>query len=158
MDFRQYQYILKVAELGNFTKTANELYITQPSLSHFIAKVEEEMGTPLFNRNTTPVSLTLAGEKYVETAKMVLALNNRLKQELSDIASQKGGVITVSMSHARASFFLPYVLPEFCEKYPGIDVKTVEVRSDLVEEYVAKGRCDIGFLPMPIMRPSELEQ
>lgn len=158
MDFRQYQYVLKVAELQNMTKAANELYITQPSLSHYIARVEEEMGTRLFNRDTTPISLTPAGERYVETAKMILALNDRLKQEVTDIAKNKKGVIRVGMSHARASFFLPYVLPEFKALYPGIDVRTVEVRSDLIEEYVAKGQCDIGVLPLPVSGKHKLEQ
>lgn len=158
MDFKQYQYVLKIAQLRNMTKAANELYISQPSLSHFIAKIEEELGTPLFNRNTTPISLTLAGEKYVETAKMILALNDRLRQEVSDIANEKKGVITVGMSHARASFFLPYIMPEFKEKYPGIHIRTVEVRSDLVEEYVAKGQCDLGILPLPISGKNDLEQ
>ncbi len=93
----------------------------------------------MFNRDTTPLSLTPAGEKYVETARMILDLNRRIHQELTDITGDKMGVITVGMSHARASFFLPYVMPEFKKKYPGIDIRTVEVRSDLVEEYVAKG-------------------
>ncbi|WP_432627355.1 LysR family transcriptional regulator [Brotaphodocola sp.] len=158
MDFRQYQYVLKVAELQNMTKAANELYITQPSLSHYIARVEEEMGTRLFNRDTTPISLTPAGERYVETARMILALNDRLKQDVTDIAKNKKGVIRVGMSHARASFFLPYVLPEFKALYPGIDVRTVEVRSDLIEEYVAKGQCDIGVLPLPLSGKHKLEQ
>lgn len=158
MDFKQYQYVLKVAELQNMTKAAGALYISQPSLSHFIAKVEEELGTPIFNRTTTPLTLTLAGEKYVETAKMILALNDRLKQEVSDIASEKKGVITVGMSHARAAFFLPYVMPEFKQKYPGVHIRTVEVRSDLVEEYVAKGQCDLGVLPFPLSGKNELDQ
>lgn len=158
MDFKHYQYVLKVAELQNMTKAANELYITQPSLSHFIAKVEEEVGVPLFDRNTTPISLTYAGEKYVETAKMVLALNDRLKHELSDISAQKKGRVTVGISHARASFFLPYVLPQFQEQFPGVEVRTVEVRSDLIEEYVTKGRCDIGILPFPVSAAYDLEQ
>lgn len=158
MDFKQYQYVLKIAELRNMTKAANELYITQPSLSHYIAKVEEELGTAIFNRSTNPISLTPAGEKYVETARMVLALNARLKQEISDISSQKKGTITVGMSHARASFFLPYVLPKFKERYPGIHIRTVEVKSKLVEEYVAKGQCDIGILPFPLSGSYPLEQ
>ncbi|MCD8083394.1 MAG: LysR family transcriptional regulator [Clostridiales bacterium] len=158
MDFKQYQYVLKIAEMQNLTKAANALYITQPSLSHYIARIEEEMGTQIFNRNTTPISLTLAGEKYVETAKMILSLNDRLRQEVADIAQNKKGLIRVGMSHARASFFLPYILPAFKESYPGVDVQTVEVRADLVEEYVAKGRCDLGILPLPISKKYSLEQ
>lgn len=158
MDLKPYRYVLKIAELRNMTKAANELYVAQPSLSHYIAKIEEELGTPLFNRNTNPISLTLAGEKYVETAQMILALNDRMRQEVSDIASQKKGMVRLAISHARAAFFLPYVLPEFKKKYPGVDVRTVEVRSDLVEEYVAKGKCDLGILPFPISGAYILEK
>lgn len=158
MDFRQYQYVLKVAELQSMTKAANELYITQPSLSHYIARVEEELGAQLFDRGTNPISLTMAGEKYVETARMILSLNDRLKQEVTDIAQDKKGIIRVGISHARASFFLPYVLPEFKQHYPGIDICTVEVRSELIEEYVAKGRCDIGVVPFPVSGKYEMDQ
>lgn len=158
MDLKQYQYVLKIAELQNMTKAASELYVAQPSLSHFIAKIEEELGTLLFNRNTNPISLTLAGEKYVETARMILALNDRMRQEISDIANQKKGMIRLAISHARAAFFLPYVLPEFKEKFPGVDIRTMEVRSDLVEKYVAKGQCDLGILPFPISGEYTLEK
>ena len=151
MDFRQYQYVLKIAELKNMTKAAGELYITQPSLSHYIAKIEEELGTQLFNRLTTPISLTPAGEKYVETARLILQLNAGMKREIQDLASGKKGVITVGISHARASFFLPYILPEFRAQYPGMEVKTVEIKSSLIEEYVQKGQCDLGIMPLPVI-------
>ena len=62
MNLREYQYVLKVAELKNITKAAEALYITQPSLSHYIARIEEELGIRLFNRMSTPLSLTPAGE------------------------------------------------------------------------------------------------
>ena len=121
MNLREYQYVLKVAQLQNMTRAAEALYITQLSLSHYIARVEEELGVQLFNRLTTPLSLTPAGEKYVETAQMILELDSGLKKELSEIAKGKKGVITLGMSHARASFFLPYFLPAFRRKHPGIE-------------------------------------
>lgn len=150
MDFRQYQYVLKVAELKNMTKAANELYITQSSLSHYIAKIEEELGAKLFNRNTAPISLTKAGETYVETAKIVLSLNEKMKRDVQDIAREKKGVLTIGMSGARASYFLPYVLPEFKAKYPAIEIKTVETKSSAIEEQVLKGSCDMGLFPLPV--------
>ena len=158
MNLREYQYVLKVAQLQNMTKAAEALFITQPSLSHYIARVEEELGVQLFNRLTTPLSLTPAGEKYVETARMILELDSNLKKELTEIAKGKKGVITLGMSHARASFFLPYFLPAFRKKYPGIEVKTVENRSDLLEEAVAKGRCDLGILPFPTTGKQKMDQ
>lgn len=150
MDFRQYQYVLKIAELENMTKAANELYITQSSLSHFLAKIEEELGARLFNRNTTPISLTRAGETYVETARIILSLNEKMKQQVQDIAQEKKGVLKIGISNARASFFLPYVLPEFKLKYPAIEVKTMETKSSVIEEQVLKGNCDLGLFPLPV--------
>lgn len=150
MDFRQYQYVLKIAELKSMTRAANELYITQSSLSHYLAKIEEELGARLFNRNTTPISLTEAGETYVDTAKIILSLNEKMKREVQDIAQEKKGVLTIGISGARASFFLPYVLPEFKRKYPAVQIKTVETKSSAIEEQVLKGVCDLGFFPLPV--------
>jgi len=150
VDFRQYQYVLKIAELKNMNRAANELYITQSSLSHYIAKIEEELGAKLFNRNTNPISLTRAGETYVETAKIILSLNDKMKREVQEIAQEKKGVMTIGISNARASFFLPYVLPEFKEKYPAIEIKTMESKSSVIEEQVLKGNCDLGLFPLPV--------
>lgn len=156
MEYKEFRYVLKIAELGNLTKAAEALYITQPSLSHYIARVEEELGARLFNRNTNPLSLTPAGEKYCETARMILSLDSKLKKDVSDIAAHKAGVITLGISHARAAYFLPYILPAFMERYPGIDIRTQEQRSSIVEEYVSKGSCDLGVLPMPLSGKYEL--
>ena len=62
MDFRQLQYVLKVAECGSITKAAAELYMAQPSLSNYIGKAEKELGVLLFDRSVNPIQLTLAGE------------------------------------------------------------------------------------------------
>ena len=117
MEYKAFQYVLKIAELGNLTKAANELYVSQPSLSHYIARVEQEVGTPLFQRGVSPMRLTPAGEKYAETARMILALDKRMQQDISDIVNQKTGIIMLGMSHARASFLLPHVMPEMHRRY-----------------------------------------
>lgn len=155
MDFRQYQYVLKVAELRNITRAAAELFVTQSSLSHYIARVEEELGTAIFNRTTTPISLTPAGETYVETARMIMQLDYRMRQTVTDIANEKRGRIHVGVSHARASFFLPYILPEFKRQYPGIDIVTNELRADRIVDRVLRGECDLGIIPFPLPRPEE---
>lgn len=151
MELKQYQYILKVAELKNITKAAEELFITQPSLSHFIAKVEQELGTRIFNRSFVPLSLTPAGEVYVETARTILGLNYRMKELVRDISDSRKGVITIGMSHARASYFLPYAFENFKKAYPYVDICTLETKSCQVEEDVLKGRCDLGIIPLPCL-------
>ena len=62
LNLRELSYILKIAEIKNITKASHALHITQPALSRFVHDVEEELGTPIFDRSTTPISLTLAGE------------------------------------------------------------------------------------------------
>nr|MCR5371699.1 LysR family transcriptional regulator [Clostridium sp.] len=157
MEYKAFQYVLKIAELGNLTRAANELYVSQPSLSHYIARVEQEVGTPLFQRGVSPMRLTPAGEKYAETARMILALDKRMQQDISDIVNQKTGIIMLGMSHARASFLLPHVMPTFHRKYPGVDIRTTEARSDLLETYLAKGTCDLGVMPLPLSGKNDLE-
>ena len=157
MEYKAFQYVLKIAELGNLTRAANELYVSQPSLSHYISRVEQEVGTPLFYRGVSPMRLTPAGEKYAETARMILALDKRMQQDISDIVNQKTGIIMLGMSHARASFLLPHVMPEFHRRYPGVDIRTTEARSDLLETYLSKGTCDLGVMPLPLSGKNDLE-
>jgi transposase InsO family protein len=82
MDFRQLQYLTAVAEHRNVTKAAESLYISQSALSHYIRKTEEELGVQLFDRSTTPISLTYAGQCYIQSAQRILLENQRLMKEL----------------------------------------------------------------------------
>ena len=93
MDFRQLMYIRTVAEQKSITAAAKALFITQPSLSHFISKTEEEMGVKIFDRSTYPISLTYAGEKYIEAAEKILYISEELKKEFGDISQSKKGRI-----------------------------------------------------------------
>lgn len=148
MDSKQIQYILKVAECQNITRAAEQLYLSQPALSHFISKTEEELGAKLFNRGTTPLTLTQAGEQYVKTARMILALEEGLYKNIDDMKKGKGGVITLGLSDMRATYILPLVLPQFKRLYPHITVRTVESSSRSVEQNVKDGVVDIGLIPL----------
>lgn len=148
MDFKQLQYVLKVAEVGNFTKASRELYVSQPSLSNFISKVEEELGSPIFNRSTTPVSLTYVGELYVAAAKKILRTYSDMKEEIAEAAENKRGRLIVGIPPARASHMLPHVLPEYSRKYPKVKIETVEHNSRQLKEDVRKGNVDFAILPI----------
>ena len=75
MDFRELTYITTIADCGSVTEAAKRLYISQPSLSYILGKVEEDLGVKLFDRKTSPLTLTYAGERYVETAREILLLS-----------------------------------------------------------------------------------
>lgn len=148
MDFKQLQYILKVAECQNITRAAEQLYVSQPALSSFISKTEEELGAKIFNRSTTPLTLTQAGECYVRTARKILFLQDELKREVENLNNCQTGVIKLGLSDMRAMTLLPFVLPEFRRLYSNIRIQTVESTSSKVEENVRSGLVDIGIIPL----------
>ena len=148
MDTKQLQYILKVAECQNITRAAEQLFVSQPALSHFISKAEEELGAKIFNRGTTPLTLTQAGEKYVKTARMILGLQESLKQEIENLKDCRSGEITLGLSDMRATVLLPFVLPEFRRLYPNVAIRTVEASSKEVENNVRNGVVEIGIIPL----------
>lgn len=147
MNFRNFQYILKVAQLGNITKAAEELYMTQPALSRFIAKVEEEEGFKIFDRSTNPITLTYAGERYVATIRRIIELSDQFQEELLDISSHKKGKLTIGIPPARAASLLPRVLPEYFRRYPNVEVQTVESNFRRLTDAVRKGQVDFAVLP-----------
>ena len=148
MDTKQLQYILKVAECQNITRAAEQLFVSQPALSHFISKAEEELGAKIFNRGTTPLTLTQAGEKYVKTARMILGLQESLKQEIENLKDCRSGEITLGLSDMRATVLLPFVLPEFRRLYPNVAIRTVESSSKEVENNVRNGVVEIAIIPL----------
>lgn len=147
MDLRHMHYISMVVECGSITRAARALYISQPSLSHVISKTERELGGRIFDRSTTPLTLTYAGERYIEKARKILLLNRELVKEFGDISHYRKGRIRIGVPRERAAFMLPLILPEFKEKYPGIEVDIAENKGTALREEALKGRVDFIILP-----------
>lgn len=147
MDFRQLQYINAVAEFQSITKAAASLYISQPSLSHFISKTEEELGVKLFDRSTSPISLTFAGERYIEDAKQILKIHEQMRKQFRDISRNMTGRLRVGMPRERAAYMLPLILPEYQESYPGIEVQLYTAGGKELFDALQKGRIDFMILP-----------
>lgn len=148
MDFRQFQYILKVAQVGNITKAAEELYMTQSALSHYIAKVEKEEGIRIFDRSTTPITLTYAGERYVAAIRKIMELGDQLHEELLELSTHKRGKLTIGIPPVRAAKMLPRFLPEYVRRYPQVQLHTIEHNSRQLTEDVDRGRADFAILPL----------
>jgi DNA-binding transcriptional LysR family regulator len=150
MDFRELQYMLMVAEEKSFSKAAQKLYIAQPSLSQYIQKVEQQMGVQLFDRSSSPLNLTFAGELYVETAKRILDLKDQLSQQIEDIANLKKGRLSIGLSSFRSTYIMPLLLPLFHERFPGIEVVLYEGTSVELENSALNGTTDITITTLPI--------
>ena len=147
MDFREMLYITTVADCRSITAAARKLYISQPSLSHIVSKVEQDVGVKLFDRGTLPLTITYAGEKYVETARKILLMSDNLRKELIDAGLGEKGRINFGMPTERAGYMLPAVIPEFKKQYPGIELQVMEAKSDELLQAIL--RDDISFYVIP---------
>lgn len=150
MDFKKLKYIITVAEVQSISKAAAILYISQPSLSHVISNLETELGSQIFNRTTTPISLTYAGERFVKTARDILNMDSKLKKEFSDISSMRKGRIIIGIPAFRGSFMLPLILPIFHKEFPGIELSLFEGSGQELEHSLLNGKVDIVLTGGPI--------
>ena len=103
------------------------------------------MGAKIFDRSTYPITLTYAGEKYIEAAEKILYLSEGLKKEFRDISQSKKGRIKLGIPVERSSYMLPLILPEYHKKFPGIDIQVLEASSKTLYELVIKGKVDFIF-------------
>ncbi len=151
MNLRQLQYVLAVAEERSFSKAAKKLFIAQPSLSQYIQNLEQQMGVELFDRTSTPIQITYAGELYIETARKILDLNRQLNQKIADVADLKKGRLIIGLSPYRCAYLIPSVFPIFYQKFPGIQIVLVEKTSKTeLEDLARKGEIDIIVSSLPI--------
>lgn len=147
MDFREMTYIVTTADCKSVTEAAKKLYISQPSLSQIISKVENEAGVKFFDRTSFPITLTFAGERFYEAARKILHLNENLRKELIDIGEGKKGKISIGIPIERAGYMLPPALKEFKKIYPGVELRSVEAKTDLLLDLLKKGTVDFAILP-----------
>ncbi len=111
-----------------------------------IKTVEHNLGTPIFNRNTDPITLTYAGEKYIQAAKQILTINSNLAREIEEINHEEHGSIRVGIPIQRAMQVLPYVLPKFIKQYPFVRIDLKEYGSDIIESLLLEGGIDLAGL------------
>ena len=146
IDEHEWRSVLQVAKDGTFSAAAKHLYISQPSLSQCIKKVETELGVRLFDRSQTPLALTTAGEIYVRQAKEILRIQQALVQEVADLSELRTGSLTIGSSRTRSACFLIDPLVAFHRQYPGIQLAIKEAPVRTLEEYAAAGTVDFALL------------
>lgn len=156
MNIKHAQYMITVLQEGSITAAAKKLYISQPSLSQMIKLVETNLGTPIFNRATDPLTLTYAGEKYIEAAQKILTINTNLAKEIEEITHEDHGIIRFGVPVQRGMQVLPYVMPKFLKLYPHVDVELFEQGSGLIEKMVLDGTVDMACMTT-VARHTELK-
>ena len=152
VNVKEIQYIIAISEEQSLTQAAKKLFLSQSTLSHSLNRIEEELGTLLFDRSTLPLKLTAAGEAVVETGRRMLALNKELYQQIQDIAECRRGSLTVGMTHLAERYYLPLVLPSFRRQYPGIQINTAVASLAELEQLLLKNKVDFAVI-LPLDNP-----
>ncbi|MFP3091383.1 LysR family transcriptional regulator [Treponema sp. TIM-1] len=142
MNDRHFRYILEIAKEGSVTAAAQNLFISQPSLSNLLASVEEEIGAKIFDRSVVPMVPTYAGEKYLEAAKKVLGTMQELQSQIDDMQDSLTGQLHIGCGH-ESSFVIPAILPVLMERFPGIQFKLTEDHAPVLDELLLSGLLDV---------------
>lgn len=150
MNTKSFEYILCVNEYKSISKAAEKLFISQPTLSQHIQKLEKDLCIELFDRTSSPISLTYAGERFANYALKILNLEKQLLQELKDINELYTGRLTIGISSLQGNSLLPLILPKYKEIFPGVKVVIMEENARKLEELAEKGIVDIIILNLPI--------
>lgn len=146
MNLKRARYINAIYEAGGITAAAKKLFVSQPSLSQTVRLVERELGIAIFERGVSPPKLTYAGEKYLETARAMIAQEEQLNGILENIRNEEQGCLRLGVSIQRGMQLLPIVLPEFLRRYPDVQLSLEEHGSELLEKIVDEGKIDLALV------------
>lgn len=141
--FEGKEYVYRVYKEGSFSKAAKSLYISQPSLSAAVKREESRIGNPIFDRSTSPVSLTECGQKYVDCVERILAVENEFSNYLTDLNGLQTGCLILGGSHLFSSYVLPPLIGAFSRRYPKVTVRLVEESSSALEQLLLAGNVDL---------------
>lgn len=150
MDIHHLKYFIEVARYRNFTRAAQTLRISQPSISKMVKVLEAELGVTLLYRTTRQIELTDAGRAVLRQAQQIVSSFQNLQSELSDVLKLKTGHIVIGLPPMVGASFFPKVLGQFSQEYPGITIKLIEVGSKQVEYGIEDGSLDIGVVALPV--------
>lgn len=142
MNYNILRYVITVAEERNFTRAAKRLYITQPSLSQTIKNEEERLGVILFDRSSSPLTLTDAGKEYVLWAKQVLSLYENMERRLQDFSTDEVSSLKIGILPEFSSFILSSPLKLFRERNPNSFVQIVEQSNNDLEKSLEDSKLD----------------
>lgn len=150
MDIRVLRYFLTVAKEQSFTKGAEQLHITQPTLSRQLAALEEELGTPLFIRSGRNITLTDEGILLKRRALEIIDLEERTIDEIRGTEELIDGTITIGCGEFAAVETLAQICKSYKGKYPLVQIAIHTATADTIYEMMSKGLVDIGLFLEPV--------
>ena len=145
MDLHQIEYVVRLADTQSLTKTAEEVFISPSALSQYLAKLEKDLGAPLFKRVKGSWPLTEVGESYVKASREIIQRFKQMKKDINDIITNEVGLINMGITSPKSSRMFAGVFPRFKERYPNIRIKLSEGRARDLNLMAEKGILDMVF-------------
>jgi DNA-binding transcriptional LysR family regulator len=150
LDIRVFKYFLTVANVGNITKAAEILHITQPTLSRQLMDLEEELGSRLFVRGKRQITLTNSGLLFQQRVKEIVSLLDKTERDLVEQNDMIGGIVSIGCVESTVSRALPELLEKFSNQHPRVQYELYSADGDDIREKIDRGNIDIGILLEPI--------
>lgn len=150
MNVRQLKYAITLSETRNFSQAAEQLGVSQPTLSKQIIHLENELGLKLFDRDTSPLEMTPAGEFFMGKAREILYAEDQLEKSLERFKTGENGRLTIGVTPFRSMALMPEIVKKIKARYPGVKVVLHEANAAQLKKDIAEGKCDFAILNLPV--------
>lgn len=152
MQIKQLEVFVQVARLKSFSKAADALYLTQPTISAHIGALENELGTRLVVRSTKEIQLTPTGNILFGYATQILGLCERAEQDVRTASTDVQGSLSVAASTVPSQYLLPRILPHLRKRYPKVFLQIYQGDSSQVAQRVFENGAELGIIGAPIQK------
>ncbi|MFD2371195.1 LysR substrate-binding domain-containing protein [Brevibacillus sp. GCM10020057] len=156
MSLSKFEVVITAIETGSLTRAGEVLGLTQSAISHAIASLEREYGFSILTRGRSGVSLTSNGERLLKYMREMLRWRDQMMQEVSAINGIEVGTVRIGTFTSVSTQWLPGILKQFQDQYPAIEVKLMEGYYDDIENWIATGAVDLGFVSLPTAEALEV--
>lgn len=150
MTLVQLEYLIALDTYRHFAAAANACFITQPTLSMQVQKLEEELGVKIFDRSKQPVLPTETGITIIEQAKRIISEKNVLTEMIESKKGIINGELRIGIIPTLAPYLLPLFIQSFTKKYPLVKLMVTELTTDLIVSRLRDGKIDVGLLVTPL--------
>lgn len=158
MTLTQLEYVVAVDNCRHFSTAASLCFVTQPTLSMQVQKLEEELGIKIFDRSKQPVIPTEAGREVIDQAKKVLAEKSKITELVQIRKGRLAGELRIGIIPTLAPYLLPLFLKSFNAKFPEVKLIVNEMMTEFIVQRLREGRIDVGLLVTPLQEKGIREQ
>ena len=150
MEVHQLRYFVEVARIGNFTKAAARCHVTQPTLSHQIKKLEDELGEPLLQRRKKGVAVTPFGQRFLKRARVILAELDHAREDAASFRNEVQGTLRLGAIPTVAPYLLPCLIRSSRRRYPRLGFDISEEPTEVLLQQLRRGDLDVALVSPPL--------